>query len=60
MFDLENAITLHAMLGNLASSRSNGAVYGISRVVSGTWGIFSSDGGDVHSNLEFVQRIQDT
>ena len=29
--------------------------HGFSRVAAGTWGIFSSYGGDVHSNLEFVQ-----
>ena len=37
-----------------------GKSHGFSRVASGTWGIFSSEGGDVHSKLEFVQRIQDT
>ena len=32
-----------------------GMSHGISRVGAGTWGIFSSYGGDVHSKLEFVQ-----
>ena len=32
-----------------------GKSHGFSRVVAGTWGIFSSYGGDVHSKLEFVQ-----
>ena len=34
--------------------------HGFSRVAAGTFGIFSSYGGDVHSKLEFVQRSQDT
>ena len=34
---------------------AKGKSHGFSRVVAGTWGIFSSYGGDVHSNLEFVQ-----
>ena len=33
--------------------------HGFSRVTSGTWGIFSSDGAYVHSKLEFVQGLQD-
>ena len=32
-----------------------GKSHGFSRVVAGTWGIFSSYGGDVHSKLVFVQ-----
>ena len=55
MFDWENAITLHAMQGNLASSCGEEKSHGISRIAAGTWGIFSSYGGDVHSKLEFVQ-----
>ena len=30
--------------------------HGFSRVEAGTWAIFSSYGGDVHWQLEFVQR----
>ena len=30
-------------------------LHGFSRVAAGTWGIFSSYGGDVHSKVEFVQ-----
>ena len=45
MFDWENAIALHAMQGNRASSRGEGKSHGISRVVAGTWAIFSSYGG---------------
>ena len=37
-----------------------GKSHGFSRVAAGTWGIFSSYGGDVHSKLEFVQGSQDT
>ena len=32
-----------------------GKSHGFSRVAAGTWGIFSSYGGDVHSKLEFDQ-----
>ena len=39
---------------------ASGKSHGFSRVVAGTWGIFSSFGGDVHSKLEFVQRSQGT
>ena len=34
---------------------TRGKSHGFSRVAAGTWGIFSSYGGDVHSKLEFVQ-----
>ena len=55
MFGWENAIALDTMQGNRASSRGEGMSHGFSRVAAGTWGIFSSYGGDVLSNLEFVQ-----
>ena len=48
------------MQGNRASSLGVGEVSSFSRVAAGTWGIFSSYGGDGHSKLEFVQRPQDT
>ena len=35
-----------------------GKAHGFSHVVAGTWGIFSSYGGDGHSKLVFVQRGQ--
>ena len=54
MFDWENAIALHAMQGNRASSLGEGEVSWISRVAAGTWGIFSSYDGDAHSKPEFV------
>ena len=60
MFDWENAITLHAMHGNRASSRGEGEVSWVFSSSVRNWGIFSSDCGDVGSKLEFVQRIQDT
>ena len=44
MFDWENAIALHAMQGNRASSRLEGEV---------SW-VFSSYDGDAHSKQEFV------
>ena len=37
-----------------------GKSHGFSRVTAGTWSLFSSYGGDVHSKLEFVQWSQDT
>ena len=55
MFDWENAIALDTMQGNRASFRGEGKDSCISRFAAGTWGIFSSYGGDVHSKLEFVQ-----
>ena len=33
---------------------ARGKSHGFSRVAVGTWGIFSSYGGDVHSKLEFI------
>ena len=36
---------------NLAA---RGKSHGFSRVEAGTWGIFSSYGGDIHFNLQFV------
>ena len=37
-----------------------GKSHWFSLVAAGTWGIFSSYGGDLHSKLEFVQWRQDT
>ena len=54
MFDWENAIALHAMQGNRASSLARGKSHGFSRGAAGTWGIFSSYDGDVHAKREFV------
>ena len=51
VFDRENAIALDTMQGNRASSRWRGKSHGFSRVAAGTWGIFSSYSGDVHSKL---------
>ena len=36
-----------------------GKSHGFSQVAAGTWGLFYSYGGDIHSTLEFVQRFQD-
>ena len=54
MFDWENAIALHAMQGNRASSRGEAKSHGFSRVAAGTWCIFSSYDGDADSKREFV------
>ena len=37
-----------------------GMPHGISRVATGTWGIFSSYSGDGHLKLHFVQQSQDS
>ena len=39
---------------------ARGKSHGFSRVAAGTWGIFSSYGGDGHLKLGFVQRNQDS
>ena len=54
MFDWENAIALHAMQENRASSSVEGKSHVFSHVVAGTWCIFSSYDGDAHSKREFV------
>ena len=54
MFDWENAIALHAMQGNQASSRGEGEVSWVFSSCGITWGIFSSYDGDAHSKREFV------
>ena len=54
MFDWENAIALHAMQGNRASSRGEGKFHWFSPVAASTWSIFSSYDGDAHSKREFV------
>ena len=55
VFDWANAIALHAMQWNRASSLGDGKSHGFSRVAAGTWGIFSSYDGGAHSKREFVQ-----
>ena len=54
VFDWEHGTPLHTMQGNRASSCGKGKSREISRVAAGTWGIFSSYGGDGHLKLEFV------
>ena len=39
---------------------ATGMSHGISRVEAGTWGIFSSYSGDVHSELHFLQQSQNS
>ena len=51
MLDWEHGIALHTMQGNRASSQGVVKSHGFSRVVSGTWAIFSSYGRDGQSNL---------
>ena len=45
MFYWENAIALHAMQGNRASSRGEGKSHVFSRVAAGTWGVITSYDG---------------
>ena len=58
MFDWENAIALHAMQGNRASSRGEGESHGFSRVAAVTWGIFSSYTGDAHLNWSVFSDVR--
>ena len=51
VFDWENGIALDTLPGNRASSHREWKVSWVSRVAAGTWGIFSSYSGDVHSKL---------
>ena len=37
-----------------------GKSHGVSRVAASTWCIFSTNGGDGHVKLRFVQRSQDS
>ena len=60
LFDLENGIAVHPMQGICGSSPAGGMSHGSTRVVAGTWGIFSSSSGDGHSNLHFVQRSENS
>ena len=58
VFDWEHGIALHPMQGIWASSPAEGVSHLISRVATGTWGIFLSYSGGVLSKLHFVQRSQ--
>ena len=51
MFDWENAIALDTLQEIGPHLAGRGKSHGISRVASGTWGLFSSYSGDVHSKL---------
>ena len=55
VFDWEKAIALDTMQGTGPHLAARGKSHGLSRVAAGTWGIFLSYGGYVHSKLEFVQ-----
>ena len=47
-------------MGIRSHHTSTGKSHGFSRIPAGTWGIFSSYGGDGPSKLVFVQRRQDS
>ena len=58
VFDWANAIALHTMQGIPASSRGEGKSHVISRVVIGTWGIFSSYGGMSIRNWSMLTEVR--
>ena len=58
VFDWENAIALHAMQGNRASSRGEVKSHGFSRVAAGTWGIFSSYDGMTIVNGSLFSEVR--
>ena len=58
MFDWENAIALHAMLGNRANLVAKGKSHVFSRVAAGTWGIFSSYDGLSFLNGSLFNEIR--
>ena len=60
MFDWEFGIALHACRGIEPDLLARGMSHGISRLATGTRGIFSSYSGDGHSKLHFIQRSQDS
>ena len=60
VFDWEPGIALHAIQGIQISCLTVGKSHVFSEDGAGTWGIFSSNGGDSHSKLVFVQRRQDS
>ena len=51
MFDWENPIALDTLQGNRPHLAGRVKTHGFSPGASGTWGIFSSYSGDVHSKL---------
>ena len=60
VFDWEHGTPQHEMQGNQPHLAARGKSHEFSRVVAGTWCIFSSYGGDGCLKLRFVQRSQDT
>ena len=60
MFDWENAIALHAMQGNRASSRGEGEVSWVFSSCGRHVGYILEIRQDAHSKREFVYCNQDT
>ena len=58
LFELENEIFLYGMPGKGLMVR--GKSHRFSRVASGTWDIFSRDGGHGPSKVRCVQQHQDS
>ena len=60
VFDWEQGISLQVMQNIWPQLSARGKSHDFSRVAAGTWGIFSSYGGDNPSKLVFVQQRQDS
>ena len=60
VFDWEHGTPQHEMQGNQPHLVGRGKSHEFSRVVAGTWCIFSSYRGDSHLKLGLVQRSQDS
>ena len=58
MLDWEHGIAEHAIQGFVPHLSLKGKSHGFSRVVAGTWCIFSSYGGDGNSIFVFIQQRQ--
>ena len=59
-FDWEHGIALHPMQARGLHLAARGKSHGFSQVAAGTWGIFSSWGGDDPSKPVFVKRHQES
>ena len=56
MFDGEHGIAVHQCWGIGPHLTARVKSHGFSHVAVGTWGIYSSYGGDGHSKVMFLQR----
>ena len=58
VFDWENELLWTQCRGIGPHLAARGTSHGFSRVAAGTWGIFSSYSGDVHSKLSFFIEVR--